>query len=46
MKQILLDSLALLLAGLATGLGGWFFGKKKANAELEKANAEAEASKI
>ncbi|SIT25660.1 hypothetical protein SAMN05421786_11550 [Chryseobacterium ureilyticum] len=35
MKNIITDSLGVLLTALATGFGGWFFGRKKANAEAE-----------
>ncbi len=46
MKQVLFENIALLLTSLITGFGGWFFGRKKLNAEVLQAEAEAEASRI
>lgn len=40
MKQILLENIGVVLAGLASGFGGWFFGKKKADAEVEASQIE------
>lgn len=40
MKQILLENAGILLSALATGFGGWFFGRKKANAEAEASQIE------
>lgn len=46
MKDLLIENVGVLLTTLVTGFGGWFFGRKKANAEADKANAEAQASQI
>lgn len=35
MDKIIIENIGVLLATLATGLGGWFFGKKKANADVD-----------
>lgn len=40
MKQLLLENIGILLTTLATGFGGWFFGRKKANAEAEASQIE------
>ncbi|MEG0927265.1 cell wall anchor protein [Chryseobacterium sp.] len=40
MKQVLIENLGLMLATLATGFGGWFFGRKKATAEVEASQIE------
>lgn len=40
MDKIIIENLGILLAGLATGVGGWFFGRKKASAELESNQIE------
>lgn len=40
MDRIIIENLGVLLATLATGLGGWFFGRKKANADAEGAQIE------
>ena len=40
MNQILLENVGVLLATLATGFGGWFFGRKKANADAETSQIE------
>lgn len=40
MKQVLIENIGVLLATLATGFGGWFFGRKKAEAEAETSQIE------
>ena len=35
MSKILLENIAILLATLATGFGGWFFGRRKTNADAD-----------
>lgn len=40
MKQILIENIGVLLATLATGFGGWFFGRKKAAADAESSQIE------
>ena len=40
MKQVLIENIGVLLATLATGFGGWFFGRKKANADAETSQIE------
>ncbi|AYO58182.1 cell wall anchor protein [Chryseobacterium sp. 6424] len=40
MNQIFIENLGVLLATLATGFGGWFFGRKKAQAEAESSQIE------
>ncbi|REC47881.1 MULTISPECIES: hypothetical protein [Chryseobacterium] len=40
MKQIFIDNAGILLSALATGFGGWFFGRKKAKAEAEASQIE------
>lgn len=40
MQQILLENIGVLLATLATGFGGWFFGRKKAEADAETSQIE------
>lgn len=40
MKEIFIENLGMLLATLATGFGGWFFGRKKAAADAEGSQIE------
>lgn len=40
MDRIILENLGVLLATLATGFGGWFFGRKKAEADAETSQIE------
>lgn len=40
MKQVLIENIGVLLATLATGFGGWFFGRKKAEADAETSQIE------
>lgn len=40
MKQVLIENIGVLLATLAASFGGWFFGRKKANAEAEASQIE------
>jgi len=40
MKQIIIDNIGALLAALATGFGGWFFGRDKAKADAESSQIE------
>ncbi len=40
MNQIFIENLGVLLATLATGFGGWFFGRKKAQADAESSQIE------
>lgn len=40
MTNILIENVGVLLATLATGFGGWFFGRKKANADAETSQIE------
>lgn len=40
MKQIFLDNAGVFLATIATGLGGWFFGRKRANVDVEGVQIE------
>ena len=40
MKELLIENLGVIIAGLATGFGGWFYGRKKANAEAEASQIE------
>ncbi len=40
MLELLKEHIALLLSTLITGLGGWFFGRKKAEAETETSQIE------
>lgn len=40
MKHVLFENLGILLATLATGFGGWFFGRKKAQTEAEGSQIE------
>lgn len=40
MKNIIIENLGLLIAGLASGFGGWFFGRKKSAAEVEASQIE------
>lgn len=40
MKQIFIDNIGGFLAIMATGFGGWFFGRKKANADAEGVQIE------
>jgi len=42
MKDLFIQNIGVLLSALATGLGGWFFGRKKANAEVKQAEATAQ----
>lgn len=35
MKQILIENLGVIIAGLASGVGGWFYGRKKANVDVD-----------
>lgn len=40
MKQIIIENIGVFLATLATGLGGWFFGRKKAEADADGVQIE------
>lgn len=40
MNQIFIENLGVLLATMATGFGGWFFGRKKAQADAESSQIE------
>lgn len=40
MKQLFIENAGLLLSALATGFGGWFFGRKKAQADVEASQIE------
>ncbi|MFW2137097.1 cell wall anchor protein [Chryseobacterium sp. TY4] len=40
MKQIFIENIGVLLATLATGFGGWLFGRKKAEADAEASQIE------
>jgi capsule polysaccharide export protein KpsE/RkpR len=40
MKELLIENLGVVIAGLATGFGGWFYGRKKADAEAESSQIE------
>lgn len=40
MEQVLIENIGILLATLATGFGGWLFGRKKANADAETSQIE------
>lgn len=40
MKQVLIENIGALLATLATGFGGWFFGRKKAATDVESSQIE------
>lgn len=40
MTNILLENFGVLLAGLASGVGGWFFGRKKAKADADGVQIE------
>lgn len=40
MKQFLLENAGILLSALATGFGGWIYGRKKANAEADAVQIE------
>ena len=40
MKEIFIENIGVLLAGLASGFGGWFYGRKKVNAEAEASQIE------
>lgn len=40
MEQIVIDNLGVLIAGIASAAGGWFFGRKKANAETDSVQIE------
>lgn len=40
MKELLIENLGVIVAGLATGFGGWFYGRKKADAEAEASQIE------
>lgn len=40
MKELFIENAGILLTTLATGFGGWFFGRKKAKAEAEASQIE------
>jgi len=40
MEKLLLENFGVLIAGIASGVGGWVFGRKKAGAELESNQIE------
>ncbi|MPS74016.1 MAG: cell wall anchor protein [Chryseobacterium sp.] len=40
MSETLMSAIGVFLASMATGFGGWFFGRKKANAEAETSQIE------
>lgn len=40
MDRIILENIGVLLATMATGFGGWFFGRKKAKADAETSQIE------
>ena len=40
MEKLLLENFGVVIAGIASGFGGWFFGRKKAGAELESNQIE------
>lgn len=40
MKELLIENFGILLSAVATGFGGWFFGRKKAQAEAEASQIE------
>lgn len=40
MDKIIIENIGVLLATLATGFGGWFFGRKKAEADAETSQIE------
>lgn len=40
MKELLEPHISTLIAGIVTGFVGWFFGRKKASAELESNQIE------
>lgn len=40
MDKIIIENIGVLLATLATGFGGWFFGRKKAKADAETSQIE------
>lgn len=40
MKNVFLENLGVLLATLATGFGGWFFGRKKAAVDADGVQIE------
>lgn len=40
MKQFLFENAGILLSALATGFGGWIYGRKKANAEADAVQIE------
>lgn len=40
MKDVFLENIGVLLATLATGFGGWFFGRKKAAADADGVQIE------
>lgn len=35
MEKIFLENFGVLIAGIASGVGGWFFGRKKANVDVD-----------
>jgi len=40
MKQLLIENLGALLATMVTGFGAWFYGRKKANVDVESTQIE------
>ena len=40
MKELLQEPITLLITTLITGFGGWFFGRKKANADADGVQIE------
>lgn len=40
MNQFLLENAGVFISALATGFGGWFFGRKKAQTEAEASQIE------
>ncbi|WP_312395739.1 hypothetical protein [Chryseobacterium sp.] len=40
MKQLLLENAGIVLSALATGFGGWIYGRKRANAEADTLQIE------
>lgn len=35
MEKFLIENFGFLIAGIASGFGGWFFGRKKANVDVD-----------
>lgn len=40
MEKIFLENFGVLIAGIASGVGGWFFGRKKLNVDVETVQIE------